>query len=115
LPNESTTRSRIVSLNRVSLNRVSLNRVSLNRLAASRLSAARLSTGQLAINVESAEKLLETEEGREVLSLIVGCAMPPDIDLVATVNGETFDFFGELGLTLGWINSPLNSVGQGWV
>jgi hypothetical protein len=115
LPTESTTRSPVVALNRIALNRIALNRIALNRLAANQLSAARLSTGQLSVNVDSAGKLLDTEDGREVLSLIVSCAMPPDIDLLATVDGVTFDFPGELGLTAGWLVNPLDSVGQGWV
>jgi len=42
-----------------------------------------------------------------VLGFIVSCALPVEDTLVATLpNGDTFEFFGELGLAAEWIDHP---------
>lgn len=114
-PGESTTRAAVIGSNRIGSNRIGSNRIGSNRLPAARLATTTLTTNQLAVNQQTAGKLLETEDGRAVFSLIVGCAMPPNITLVATVDGEQVFFNGELGLALGWLIGPLDVTGQGWV
>jgi hypothetical protein len=115
LPGESTTSAAVLAANRIGANRIGANRIGANRLPASRLATAQLSTNQLAANMTTAGKLLETADGREVFSLIVSCAMPPNVTLVATVGTSTFEFPGDMGLALGWIAGPLDLAGQGWV
>jgi hypothetical protein len=105
----------VIASNRIGSNRIGSNRIGSNRLATARLATTTLSTGQLAINSQTAGKILESAESRELLSLIVSCAMPPNITLVATVQDQTFFFPGEMGLALGWIAGPLDLAGQGWV
>jgi hypothetical protein len=120
LPEESTDEAPIVTtnritLNRITLNRITLNRITLNRITLNRLSVNRLTNRRLKLNMSTAAGLLATEDGREVFSLVVSCAMPADITLVATVAGTTFEFPGELGLAREWTDAPLGSSGQGWV
>jgi hypothetical protein len=115
LPEESSTSSMVVGSNRIGSNRIGSNRIGSNRIAASRLATTTLSNGQLSINMETAAKILETDESRELLSLIVSCAMPPNLTLVAKVQDKTFLFPGEMGLALGWLAGPLDTAGQGWV
>lgn len=104
-----------VTANRVTANRVTANRVTANRLPANRLMASRLGDGRLTVNMDTAGKLLSTEDGREVFSFIVSCALPSKITLEADVDGTTFEFTGELGLTPEWLTSPLGRIGQGWI
>lgn len=104
-----------VTANRVTANRVTANRVTANRLPSNRLMASRLSDGRLTVNMDTAGKLLSTEDGREVFSFIVSCALPSDVTLTADVDGTTFDFIGEIGLTPEWLVAPLSPVGQGWI
>jgi hypothetical protein len=52
---------------------------------------------------------------REVFSHIVGCALPADATLVATIDGFDIEFFGGLGLAPQWRTGPLNVAGQRWV
>ena len=99
----------------VAANRITLNRITLNRLQASRLAAGRLTSGRLKINMAVAGGLLATEDGREVFSLIVSCAMPPEITLVGDVAGTTFEFPGEIGLASRWKDIALDQTGQRWV
>ncbi|MBC7975126.1 MAG: hypothetical protein H7138_09090 [Myxococcales bacterium] len=47
--------------------------------------------------------------------MIVGCALPADVTLVATIQGTDFEFFGDLGLARSWLRGPLDREGQGWV
>jgi hypothetical protein len=112
---ESTKSSTVLTGNRVTANRVTANRVTANRLPAARLMGSRLSDGRTTVNMDSAGKLLSTEDGREVFSFVVSCALPGNVTLEADVDGTTFEFTGELGLAPEWLTSSLGSVGQGWV
>lgn len=118
-PGQSTTRATVMTGNRVTANRVTANRVTANRLASSRLASSRLKSSSLGdrrtVNMETAGELLLTEDGRELFSFIVSCALPSRITLEADVDGTTLEFFGELGLAPGWLSAPLTREGQGWV
>jgi hypothetical protein len=115
LPDESTRVAEVITANRISANRISANRISANRISANRISANRLGDGRLGVNLTSTHELLASEDGREIFSLIVSCALPADITLVATIDGTDFEFFGEMGLARGWMRGPLDREGQGWV
>jgi hypothetical protein len=65
--------------------------------------------------MDSAGKLLSSEDGREVFSFIVSCALPADVILSADVDGTTFEFSGEMGLAPQWLSAPLTTEGQGWI
>ena len=52
---------------------------------------------------------------RETFSHFVACALPADVTLVATVDGQDIEFFGDHGLTPEWRNSSLSLQGQQWV
>jgi hypothetical protein len=114
LPTESTPSS-LVTVNRIALNRIALNRIALNRIALNRIAAFRLTDGRVVVNTDSIGNLLATDDGREVFSLMVSCAMPPNVILVGTVDGTTFEFPGDMGLAIGWFSFPLDLEGQGWV
>ena len=112
---ESTRTSSLVAGNKLAGNKLAGNKLAGNKLAGNKLAGNKLSNGALAVNMESAGKLLSTEDGREVFSFIVSCALPSDVVLEATIDDTTFDFFGELGLTPAWRVSPLSSEGKGWI
>ena len=109
-PSESSTAAEVVISNRIIANRIIANRIIANRIIANRLSAHRMT-----VNMNTAGELLKTDDGREVFSLIVGCALADDVTLTATVDGTDFEFFGELGLAPQWLHDRLDRVGQGWV
>jgi hypothetical protein len=109
-PSESMTSAEVVGVNRVAANRVAANRVAANRVAANRVAANRV-----AVNREAVGDLLNTDDGRAVFSLMVSCALPDTITLVATVDGTDFEFSGELGLAPQWIYVRLDHDGQRWV
>jgi hypothetical protein len=115
LPGESTSTAAIVSSNRIGSNRIGSNRIGSNRIGSNRIGSNRISNGRIGVNPSSTQELLATEDGREVFSLIVSCALGDDVTLVATVDGTEFEFFGEFGLARNWISRPLDREGQGWV
>jgi hypothetical protein len=115
VPGESSAPQALLGGNRLSANRLSANRLSANRLSANRLSANRLSANRLTVNLRSAGNLLSTEEGRDLFSFVVGCALPDDLSLEATVGDTTFVFVGEIGLVPDWLTHPLDDEGKGWI
>jgi len=104
-----------IGLNRIGLNRIGLNRIGLNRIGLNRIGLNRITNARMMINASSVGDLLATEDGREVFSLVVSCAIPMDITLVAKVQGTTLEFPGEIGLAPQWLSAPLDRSGQGWV
>lgn len=108
----STSTQDVITHNRLAANRLAANRLAANRLAANRLAANRLNGGQLALNSSSASDLLATSDGREVLTYLISCALPPDMQLVAP-DGTVFT--GEIGVAPRWIDHALNPQEQRWV
>src|SRR5215813_5690077 len=110
-----------LSANRLSANRLSpfsaaANSVAASRLAGSRLSIRDLGANRYAANAESTSDFVATNEGREIMSFILSCALPEGTTLVATLpDNSTVEFFGELGLADEWLDHPLKKAGRGWV
>lgn len=96
--------------------------VSDHRAQAIDLARARLSgesaTGQLdPIPLgPAAERMAAASEGsRELLSLLVACALPAQITLASAAPGADLEFFGEVGLAPGWVHRALSSGERRWV
>jgi hypothetical protein len=106
-----------------------------NRLSSNRLSSNRLSSNRLALDPHGASGLLATDDGRNVLSYIVSCAIDQGQSLEASGIGScsanadcgslwpgtcvankcNYSFPGLLDLAPEWLDEPLDSQGQGWV
>jgi hypothetical protein len=135
----SSTDQHVETHNRLATNRLATNRLATNRLATNRL--ATNSLGKLFALADTAE-ILETWEGRDVYSYLVGCALGPEAVLHADVpDGEsppdalgntTFGpandgngnyqcvdghctFNGSIGLAPAWQDHHLSGPGKGWV
>jgi hypothetical protein len=119
-----------VTKNRLAGNRLAGNRLAANRLAGNRLAGNRLAGNQLAVNQLAATDLLATEEGREVLSYLLNCALPDGTTMEATVPGapdsappetaytctnELCVFDGGLGLAPKWVIRRLRARERRWV
>ena len=131
----SSTSQASTAYNRLSSNRLSSNRLSSNRLSSNRLSSNRLSSNSLHLDPNGAHDLLATDDGRNVLSYIVGCAVPEGTILVGesgacSVNADcvgtlstgtcnagacTYEFPGQLGLAPEWLGKKLSREGKGWI
>ena len=114
-PDEAAASQPLVTSNRITFNRITFNRIGLTRIGLTRIGLTRISNSRMMVNPSAAGTMLVTEEGREVFSLVVSCAIPEDMTLVANVNGTTLEFPGEIGLAPQWLGAPLDPIGQGWV
>jgi len=128
-----------LSGNRLSGNRLAGNRLAGNRLAGNRLAGNRLAGNRLAGNKLSAQRLqanqdtsdiLQTEDGREVYSYMISCALAAGTTIEADIPGAAdtappdtlYDcknghctFPGSIGLAEHWIDRALSPRGQRWV
>ncbi|KYF89838.1 hypothetical protein BE20_19465 [Sorangium cellulosum] len=95
-----------------SMNRLSMNRLSMNRLSMNGLSAGGLSPGGADL---SSTELIETPEGRELLTYVIRCALPEGESLSGAHGGVTYTFPGGVGVAPDWRDEPLDPAGQRWV
>jgi hypothetical protein len=104
---------------RIASNVITADRLDASTILANRLNIVPLVTGPLADAqsrvTDNARKLLSAPNGVVLFSFIVSCALPQDAVLVATIDGNDIDFFGELGLTPQWQSAALDLAGQRWV
>lgn len=99
--------------NRLASNRLAANRLPASHLAGNQLSSAQLSSDRFTL---APTDLMETDEGREVLTYLISCALSVGITLVGTdSHGHQTEFFGELGIAPQWLDNPLDRAGKGWV
>lgn len=102
----SSTEQAITSANRLASNRLASNRLASNRLASNGLGAAAL----------TATELVETEDGREVFSYIVSCALPDGASVtVQDQSGTSYTFGGSLGLAPDWASQTPTVADRRWV
>jgi len=110
-----------LAANRLSANRLSPFSAAANSAAASKLAGSALATKELSpnrykANPRSTRDFMASDEGQEVLTFIVSCALPEGATLVTTApDGSSLEFFGELGLADEWLSHPLKKAGRGWV
>ncbi len=119
----------ITTHNRLASNRLASNRLASNRLASNRLASNRLASNGL-VALEDTAEILDTDEGRDVYSYIVSCALPADYTIEADVSGaadtappattytcvaEHCTFVGGLGIAPEWIDHRLGAKGQRWM
>lgn len=96
-PAVDSVRTSVSTSNRLSMNRLALNRLALNRLALNRLALNGVIPGGAGTG-----ELLASEEGREILAYVVQCALEDGDVLTASVDGQTYEFPGLLGLVPDW-------------
>jgi hypothetical protein len=102
--------------NTLAADKLAANSAPASTLAASALAVEQLGPNEYVVNPQAAGALLATEDGREVLSFIVSCALPETVTVFATAtDGTVYEFFGELGLASEWLDHPLREAGRGWV
>lgn len=111
-PALSTTTQDILEENKITANKITANRVALNKITANKITANKISINRYKI---TANELIATAEGREVLSYVVACAIPEEITLVATHAGVEYEFSGEIGLAPRWLRHSLRQSDQRWV
>jgi hypothetical protein len=99
-------------------------------LASNMLASNMLASNQLQLNPDGASMLLDSADGRFLLSYIVSCAVPSGTDLIADAPGAadtappanpytcvsgTCTFSGLLGLAPEWVSHKLKPDESSWV
>lgn len=94
-----------------STNKLAANKLAANKLAANKLAAQKLGQGSFTGNA-----LIETADGRDVLTYITRCALTPaqTVTLKAST-GTSYTFTGEIGLGSSWLTRALTTSEQRWV
>jgi len=85
-----------------------------HRLAGDVLSDARLSDGRFLLGTEG-RRAQQTPEGRELLTLLIACALPPGLTVASSGESGAVEFFGEAGLAPRWLHHALDLDGRRWV
>lgn len=111
---EGQTSQGVVTNNFLSFFRLALNGLKATTLANAQLAAstAQASTNGVDLNPATSDALNATDDGREVLTYIISCAMPADLELVAS-DGTRYS--GEIGLAASWLDHPLTDDQQRWI
>jgi hypothetical protein len=95
---------------------VSTNRLAVNRLAVNRLAVNRLAVNRLAVNSLEATTLMSTEDGRDVMSYIVGCAIPTGQSVTMQDSaGVQYTLPGWIGLAPAWATRAPTVTERRWV
>lgn len=93
--------SEVMSSNRLAANRLAANSLAANSLAASSMKASALADSDL----------IDTADGREVLSYIVSCALPQG----QSINVRGFKFAGSIGVAPAWATRVPTVTERRWV
>jgi hypothetical protein len=104
-PNLSERQDELVALNKITVNKITVNKITVNALG-----SAALSVGDL-----SSSGLMQTEDGRDVLSYVIGCALPASESRTVTYSGTAYTFDGSIGLAPDWGVRPPNVSERRWV
>jgi len=106
----SETAQDITSTNKLATNKLATNSLAANTLAANKLAAASVATGT------AAAALINTVDGREVLSYILSCALSSSqsVTLKDSTN-VSWTFPGSIGLGSAWLTRALTLDEQRWV
>ncbi|HCU23883.1 MAG TPA: hypothetical protein DF383_02605 [Deltaproteobacteria bacterium] len=70
---------------------------------------------KLSYSVADPDQIAAAPGGLMLLRYIAACALRPDQELTATVEGKKYTFPGKLGLAPEWLGAPLSKSGQRWV
>jgi len=100
----------IEATNKLATNKLATNKLATNKLAANKLAAASFTLGT------TGSPLIETSDGRDVLTYMLGCALTPTQSLTLTTStGTPFTFTGLLGVAPAWTTRALTLDEQRWV
>jgi hypothetical protein len=99
----------VTTTNKLATNKLASNKLATNKLAAAKLATASFVSGTLA------QPLLETVDGRDVLTYLVACALSSTQSVTFTsAAGTAYTFHGEIGLATAWNTRALTVDEQRW-
>lgn len=99
----------LTAQNKLATNKLAANKLAANKLAANKLAAAAFASGT------SGQPLLDTADGRDVLTYLLQCALGPTQSLtLADSTGVSWTFTGQIGVAPAWTTRALTVSEQRW-
>lgn len=111
-PDVSTRTQGVLEGNAIASNAIASNSIQLNAIASNAIASNQISNSLFEL---TSTELLATEDGRELLTYIVSCALPGDVSLSGDYAGVTYHFAGDIGLAPSWTERALRETEQRWV
>ncbi|MFT3696426.1 MAG: hypothetical protein QM831_25015 [Kofleriaceae bacterium] len=109
-PETSEADQAIAATNKLAGNKLAANKLAANKLAANKLAAASFAAGT------QAQPLVDTADGRDVLTYMLQCALSPSQSLTfADSTGVKWTFAGQIGVAPAWTTRALTVTEQRWV
>jgi hypothetical protein len=100
----------VTTTNKLATNKLATNKLATNKLATNKLAAAAFANGM------AAQPLLNTADGRDVLTYMLQCALTPAQSITLTDSfGTAWTFTGLLGVAPAWTTRALTVDEQRWV
>jgi hypothetical protein len=111
-PDVSTSTQGVLEENKITSNKITSNRIELNKITSNKITSNKITSNSYKI---TSNHLLDTAEGRELLTYLVACAIPTGVTLETNISGVHYEFSGEIGLAPRWIDHALRESDQHWV
>lgn len=114
-PDVSTRTQGVLEVNKITVNKITVNRVQLNKITVNKITVNKITVNGYSLNQVAAGELLSTEDGRELLTYAIQCAIPSGITIIGKHQGVTYEFAGDIGLAPRWLDRPLRETDQRWL
>jgi hypothetical protein len=95
--------------------RIILNGLPMSLFSTNRESLISLAGGSLTSHAAAKNRLIQSEEGRQLLGYVMKCALGWDDVLSASYQGSTYLFDGGVGLATNWKDRALTATEKRWV
>ena len=96
-------------IQRTQLEALTTNALTTNALTTNALTTNALTTNALTTNALTTNGLVETDEGRELLTYIARCSLRAGDSVSVVVDGREYEFPGSLGLAPDWTREALGA------
>ena len=114
-PDVSTSTQGVLEGNKITTNKITTNHVVLNKIATNKITTNKITTNGLELNKITTNGLITTEDGRELLTYIISCAIPSGVTLFGEYQNVIYQFHGDIGLAQNWVKRSLTGAEQRWV
>src|SRR5688572_11869693 len=114
-PDMSTSTQGLLEVNKITTNKITTNRISLNKITTNKITTNKITTNRYTLNKITTNELMDTADGRELLTYLVSCAIPHGVTLEVDHEGVHYEFAGEIGLAPKWLDHSLRKGDQRWV
>jgi hypothetical protein len=114
-PDASTRTQGVLEDNKITTNKITTNQLALNKITTNKITTNKITTNGIELNKITTNGLISTEDGRDVLSYVISCAIPSGVTLYGEHEGVVYQFPGDIGLAPRWLDRSIDETDQRWV